>query len=93
MHVNHNVTFVTYFTKASAQSTVMLNWSRNLISSTQLPFIELCSVIEPLTVVNSDWTASKKHEKYLQEITRVRYVSVSYIEIPPPPLSCNITWT
>ena len=66
----------------------MLNWSRNLISSTQLPFVELCSVTELLTVVNNDWTASTRHEKYLQEITRVRYVSVSYIEIqssPPPP--------
>jgi hypothetical protein len=91
MHVNYNVTFFTYFTNASVESIFMLNWSRNLISSTQLPYIERCSVIEPLTVVNSDWTASKRHEKYLQEITRVRYVSVSYIEIPP--CSCNITWT
>jgi hypothetical protein len=62
----------------------MSNWSRNLISSTQLPFMELCSVTEPLTVVNSDWTVSTRREKYLQEITRVRYVAVSYIEIPPP---------
>jgi hypothetical protein len=64
----------------------MLNWPRNLISSTQLLFMELCSVTEPLTVVNSDWTASTRREKYLQEITRVRYVSVSYIEISSHPL-------
>jgi hypothetical protein len=49
--------------------------------------MELCSVTEPLTVVNSDWTASTRREKYLQEITRVRYVAVSYIEIPPSPPS------
>jgi hypothetical protein len=66
----------------------MLNWSRNPIFSTHLPCIELCSVTELLIVVNSDWTASTRREKYLQEITRVRYVSVSYIEIPfsSPPL-------
>lgn len=50
-----------------------------------MPFIELCSVTELLTVVNNDWIASTRREKYLQEITRVRYVSVSYIEIHPPP--------
>jgi len=63
----------------------MLNWSRIPISSTQLPFIELCSVTELLTIVNNDWTTSTRREKYLQEITLVRYVSVSYIEIHSPP--------